>query len=208
MCGRYILKHAPQDVPDNIPPDWSEPLSTPKFEPRYNIAPTQLVPVLRLIDDQPVWSSIKWGFQPRWLKDRYQINARSETVFDKPMFRSSARSKRCLVLASGWYEWQKTDAGKLPWAFELPNNANFAFAGIWTNNDDEENFAILTQPAEPELATIHHRMPCVLTAQGCKTWLDLDIDTLATEKDFVSYKISKRVNNPKNEGPELLQAQD
>src|SRR5690606_11250477 len=110
MCGRYHLRKAPREVRANaLPADFAETKINPFLKlDRWNIAPTQMAPILRQVDGEWAGSEVRWGFLPAWMKDRtkYQINARAETAFEKPMFRAAARATRCLVLADGWYEWQ------------------------------------------------------------------------------------------------------
>lgn len=217
MCGRYSSRfsdhqHLPESVGD-----------IPAFKPRYNIAPQQSAPVLRMNGGKPVFEELRWGFRPTWLKDKNkaQINARGETLFGKPMFKHSALHRRCLVLASGWYEWQTTSQGKQPFAFHLKDDAVFAVAGIWTRwhtegeeQQDSDSYAIVTTQASPVAAPVHNRMPVVLNAVDCMTWLcsdESDASQLAKlirpyeSNDLEIYPVSTYVNSPKNTGERCIE---
>jgi putative SOS response-associated peptidase YedK len=209
MCGRYQLLEALQLLlPLDMPP-------VPKFKNHYNIAPHQKSWIIRLHDGKPAIDEIEWGFRPSWLKDKNkaQINARGETIFSKPMFKHSAKNRRCLILSSGWYEWQITPKGKQPYRFCLKDSTMFAFAGVWTTwhadgteSQDTDSYAIVTTEATSAAASIHPRMPVILSAMNCEYWLD----TNAEEKHLVrllspyggrdlrAYPVSNYVNNPKN----------
>ncbi|HEX7029965.1 MAG TPA: SOS response-associated peptidase [Gammaproteobacteria bacterium] len=220
MPGRYFIVPPRDSAQGLFPADFGgERLDAAFAAPRYNIAPSQTAPILRLIDGEPVVSDMRWGFAPRWMKDpnKAQINARSETVFEKRMFQQAAKNQRCLVPFSGWYEWQPTNNGKQPWALHMEACAPFAVAGIWTvgNGRDggpEENFLTLTTEPSSEVRPIHHRMPVILDADGCTTWLDPG----ATQADLAPlliswrgplamHRISNYVNSPKHQGPECLE---
>jgi len=218
MCGRYISRFSDKQ---KLPPELAvlvQPLS-----PRYNIAPQQTAPIIRMTDGKPVFEELRWGFRPAWLKDKNkaQINARAETLFSKPMFKHSALNRRCLVLASGWYEWQQTSEGKQPFVFHLKDDALFAFAGIWTRwhtegeeQQDSDSYAIVTMDASPVAAPVHNRMPVVLNAGDCMSWLgssEQGADHLAKlirpydGKDLDVYPVSTYVNSPKNTGQQCIE---
>ena len=142
------------------------------------------------------------------------INARSETVGEKPTFRESFEKRRCLVPADGFYEWQVAEAEKYPHFIHLPGHSVFAMAGIWTNTIDcekaEGSFTILTQEAHPGLLHLHHRMPLILKESEWKTWIDPYSSTAQLEKildcpgpEMIAYQVSKRVNSTKNDDSEL-----
>lgn len=207
MCGRYTAIFSDKT---RLPVALAG--LVPSFKPRYNIAPQQIAPIIRLKDGKPVFEELRWGFRPAWLKDKNkaQINARGETLFEKPMFKHSAMNRRCLVLASGWYEWQKTGSVKQPFYFHLNDDALFAFAGIWTtwrgeNDEREDSYAIVTTEASPVAVPIHNRMPVILNSETCEVWLDTDkreeirLDKLLSPyfgNDLDKYAISTYVNNP------------
>jgi putative SOS response-associated peptidase YedK len=170
MCGRYRLSLRKQIVEEYFDTvsgedDWS---------PRYNIAPTQPVPVIRQNPKQPVreLSLVRWGLIPSWAKDSsvaaQMINTRSETASTKPAFRDALKSRRCLIPADGFYEWQKTGKSKLPYCFEVGEGELFAFAGIWDRWGDAsgkiiETCSILTTIPNVVTSAIHDRMPVILT---------------------------------------------
>ena len=209
MCGRYTARftdaaHLPAKLTGVIP----------AFAPRYNIAPQQKAPVIRQADGNLVFEELRWGFRSAWMKDKNkaQINARSETLIEKPMFKHSALNCRCLVLTNGWYEWQQTTTGKQPFAFRLKDDILFAFAGIWTSwygeeTAQEDNYAIITTAASPLIAPVHNRMPVILDQDGCEIWLDTNGNNVKRMtallqpyqgSDLEFYPVSTRVNNPKN----------
>lgn len=215
MCGRYSLANTGRS---QLPAGLGE---MPAYEPRYNIAPQQQAPVVRHVNGKHEVQELVWGFRPAWLKDKRkaQINARAETLFTKPLFRQSALNRRCLVLATGWYEWQKQPAGpKLPYAFHLEHDGMFAFAGIWTRwhgdeNDTEESYAIVTTDASPLAAAVHSRMPVVLTGESCEQWLDMErnaasnLDALLKPyrgEDLRAFRVSSYVNKPSNTGADCI----
>ncbi|HEX6929236.1 MAG TPA: SOS response-associated peptidase [Gammaproteobacteria bacterium] len=220
MPGRYFIIPPPAGN-TMFPGDYSPDRIDAAFaSPRYNISPAQTAPILRRVDGELVVSDMRWGFAPRWMKDpnKAQINARSETVFEKRMFKQAAKSQRCLVPASGWYEWQPVAGGKQAWALHMEDYVPFAFAGLWTVGNDreggpEENFLTLTTEPSSEVKAIHHRMPVILDAQGCRTWLDPDAVPDDLEALFVPWqgplamhRVSSYVNSPKHQGPQCLEA--
>ncbi|MEJ2121956.1 MAG: SOS response-associated peptidase [Alphaproteobacteria bacterium] len=188
---------------------------------RYNIAPTQDAPVIRLNEDgRRELSMLRWGLIPFWAKDEkigYRtINARSETVAEKPSFREAYKKRRCLIPATGFYEWQKTPDGKVPYHI-VPLDELWAFAGLWERweKGDEplETFTILTTEAAQSIEQIHPRMPTILEPADYDAWLELDTgkDDLAqlAGKQFPdarmrAYPVSTRVNTPKNDDAELI----
>lgn len=156
MCGRYTNRYG-------------EP-------PRYNIAPGTDCAVIRGAAAAAA-EPMHWGFAPRWLRDpsKAQINARAETVLEKPMFRDSFRKRRCLVPADGWYEWARDGGRRQPWFFQLAGATPFAFAGLWTPPRDDGSpptFAILTTAPNDFAARVHHRMPVILRERDWAEWLD------------------------------------
>ena len=222
MCGRYSLAYQKTDREyDEYFRQIMEAM--PAASARYNIAPQQTAPVVRMVAGTPVCEELRWGFRPNWLddKNKAQINARSETLFSTRMFRSAAR---CLVLATGWYEWQKVTGGKRPHAFHLEGDPVFAMAGIWTRwkgaegkNEGYDNYAIITTAANEVAAPIHNRMPVILTGDAIRAWLEnvasepADIEELKelmqpyNGRDLSAYPVSTYVNSPKNISEKCLE---
>lgn len=218
MCGRYTLRDlrripAPVELLERFERDGE---AAALLAPRYNIAPGQRVIVVgRDAEGEQVVRAATWGFRPRWLPaDRKApINARSESVADKPMFRGAFRKGRCLVPADGWYEWQDRSQGpKLPHFFRRPDDAVFWFAGLAaTDAGGDRTMAILTTDANAAARPVHARMPVVLDDDAAPAWIDPDAadstlrDLLAPNPPIEAYPISRAVNRPQNDGPELIE---
>jgi putative SOS response-associated peptidase YedK len=169
MCGRYRLSRRKQILEEHFDSSSGEE----DWSPRYNIAPTQPVPVIRQNPKEPVreLSVVRWGLVPSWAKDgsgaAHMINARSETASTRAAFREALQSRRCLIPADGFYEWQRMGKVKQPYCFEVNDGELFAFAGIWDRWKDArgnaiETCAILTTTANAMTATVHDRMPVIL----------------------------------------------
>ncbi len=181
MCGRYSLTTPAEAVMVlfRLPPG-------PNFPARYNIAPTQDVPVVRLVDGARAMANLRWGLVPPWAEDprvgARMINARAETVATRTAFREAYRYRRCLVAADGFFEWQKLPGGqKQAYWITLGDRGPFAFAGLWERWDDPEgevveSCTIITTEANPLLAPIHGRMPVILDAADYDLWLDVAPD--------------------------------
>ena len=222
MCGRFAFYSPAEAVVRLFGTEPGEDLP-----PRYNIAPTQDAPVIRAELDGRVLSGLRWGLVPFWAKDpkigNRMINARGETVAAKPAFRQAFRKRRCLVLADGFYEWQKTSAGKQPWYIDQADGEPFALAGLWESwrggpdADGEgveavETCTIVTTGANAMMRSLHDRMPVVLDAAGVDAWLDHATGPealqalLAPAPDGVlrAVPVSRRVNSPANDGPDLI----
>ena len=219
MCGRYT-QHA----------TWDElvayfdliPTQAPNLQARYNIAPTQDAPVVRLGKPGHKLSSLRWNLVPSWSKEprtKYTlINARLESVDQKPSFRDSFKSRRCLVPADGWYEWRTEDGVKQPYHIRPDQEGPFAFAGIWERWEGAggafDSFAILTTEAAEPLQHIHHRMPVVITDRSrFGAWNDPETpqDDLRdllnmSEVAFIHYPVNRVVNNARHEGPDCIEA--
>jgi putative SOS response-associated peptidase YedK len=174
MCGRFTLTQSPQQIAKAF--GLSDVSS---FPPRYNIAPTQ--PVGVIVQDRDSgkreFRLMVWGLIPAWVKDPSTfanlINARAETIAEKPSFRTAYKYRRCLIPADGFYEWQKVKSGpKQPFYFTLRGNGVFAFAGLWESWNDIETFTILTTSANTLLQTIHDRMPVILKPEDYNRWLN------------------------------------
>ena len=218
MCGRYTLSSTPAKINVRfgitIDPDW---------KPRYNVAPGTDVLIVRTDAEngEHLGEAAYWGFTPGWLKpDRRgprPINARSEGVAGKPMFRNAFAKRRCILPADGFYEWKALDRGKQPWLIRLRDGAVFGFAGIYEpGNEMTENrpsCAILTTDANAMMQPIHSRMPVILEPDDYARWLDpTQSQTPVLEKllrpyepdDLVAFPVSTRVNNVKNDDEGLI----
>lgn len=220
MCGRFAFfsSHEAMIRLFGLPP------GTAAVEPRWNIAPTQYVPTVR-VDHDGVrrLALLYWGLIPGWAKERAigarMINARAETVAEKPSFRTALRRRRCLVLASGYYEWQATPDGKQPYFIRRGDGDPFAMAGLWESwietpgEPPLESCTIITTEAAPPLDRIHHRVPVVLPQAAHARWLEPrepDVEALRAlltppeTGSLVAEPVSRRVNNARNEGPDLV----
>lgn len=216
MCGRYVLNADAQVVQQTFNLD-----SLPPLAARYNIAPSQ--PVSIITNDKPSELTIvKWGLIPSWTKDPKigykMINARSESIHEKPSFRTPFKYRRCLIPTSGFYEWVKMDKGKQPYFIHLPNQDVFAFAGLWEiwNSPHGEQVwtcTILTTQANEKISPLHHRMPVILDEDACEIWLNKESDPKLLKTLFSSYDgdkmdyypVSKAANSPRNDNPTLIE---
>ncbi|RMD89717.1 MAG: SOS response-associated peptidase [Alphaproteobacteria bacterium] len=218
MCGRFLLTSPLEAVRAAFD---LGPVET-NLAPRYNIAPTQEIAVVRAdADGGRALAFLRWGLVPSWMKEppkgRPMINARAETVAERPAFRAAFRHRRCLVPADGWYEWRReAQGGKQPYLIRLREAAArpFAFAGIWERwqppdgSPELMSVAILTRAAWPELATLHDRMPLVLAREGYARWLTgsppapREIAEPPGEA-YEFYPVSRRVNRVALDAPEL-----
>ena len=219
MCGRFAF-YSPSEATAalfGVEPDIA-------FEPRYNIAPTQFIAVLRRDEEEKnEMVPLRWGLVPSWAKDpsigNRMINARAETVAEKPSFRTAYRKRRCLIPADGFYEWHTENKIKIPYFISLASGNPFVFAGLWehwkSKDSDEmlQTTTIITTAANEFLSQVHHRMPVVFEGLDTKKslrWLDGDMDLLdeaiAEPPDFQAWPVDRRVNNARNEGPELITA--
>jgi putative SOS response-associated peptidase YedK len=222
MCGRFTLR-----TPSNLLVQQFLLPIDPQWHPRYNIAPTQPIAVVRLSEDGAGREGVqlRWGLVPSWAKDAKigsrMINARAETVAEKPSFRSAFKRRRCLVPADGYYEWLKTGGGKQPYFIRLLDERPFAFAGLWeywegSGEGPLQTCTIITTTANERTADIHLRMPVILDEQDYEPWLDADQqDRRRLEpllKPYDSSKmtldpVSKYVNNVCHESPECIKIQ-
>jgi putative SOS response-associated peptidase YedK len=216
MCGRYRLSRSKELLAEhfNVEPD-------DDWEPRYNIAPSQNVPVIRQHPDEPkrLGSQMRWGLIPAWAKDASigfkMINARAETVATKPACRDVLRKRRCLIPADGFYEWVKDGRAKTPFCFTMSDNSIFAFAGIWDSWRNPqgqmiETCSIITTTPNALLADIHDRMPVILPDDAYDLWLDPGLQKADAICDLLKpfdltlmrrYQVSSRVNLVQNDDP-------
>ena len=211
MCGRFAFYSPREAITRLFGVEF--PLD---FAPRYNIAPTQHVAALRLSTaGTPEPAMLRWGLVPSWAKDaaigNRLINARAETVAEKPSFRAAYRRRRCVILADGFYEWQAVDGAKQPYFIAAADAQPFAMAGLWERWDREaqplETCTIITAQANRFMRALHARMPVVLETGDVGRWLERgDADLLAPcrEDRLIAQAVARSVNNPRNEGPELI----
>ncbi len=219
MCGRYTLASSPTSLTETFPefefPD--------ELTPRYNITPSQPIAVVPNNGSGQV-EFYRWGLIPSWAKDpkigNRMINARSETLAEKPSFRNAYKRRRCLVLADGYYEWRKDNGGpKTPFYIRMESEKPFGFAGLWETwkpsgeTEPVLSCSIITCAANEFTEPIHHRMPVILDQDAYDLWLEPDecppttLNHLLTpyaHEDMVAFPVSRLVNQPKNDSPECI----
>jgi putative SOS response-associated peptidase YedK len=226
MCGRFTLTDPDQDlaVQFNLP-------QIPDLKPRYNIAPTQPVAAVRAAKDAVPTDAgvarelvlLRWGLIPFWTKDptigARMINARSETVAEKPAFRAAFKRRRCLVVADGFYEWQKQNGGKQPFFIRLQDGRPFAFAGLWehwagADGSVIESCTLLTTEPNDLLRPLHNRMPVILLPRDYDLWLDPEMQKPGLlmpllgsypASEMEAYPVSRWVNKPQNDDPRCIE---
>lgn len=221
MCGRYSQSQSAEIIAKAFQVD-----SVPALKPRYNIAPTQSVPTVlqTSASTNRQFKMLHWGLIPSWAKDPKMggrlINARAETVNEKPAFRSAFRQRRCLVLADGFYEWQQQEdkKQKQPFYFRLSDGQPFAFAGLWehwkgADGEEIESCTLLTTEPNELMQPIHNRMPVILDPKDYDLWLDSEVKkpellqpllrSYQTE-EMTAYPVSKTVNKPSNDTAECI----
>jgi putative SOS response-associated peptidase YedK len=219
MCGRYTITSAPEAIralfryPEQ-----------PNFPPRYNVAPTQPIPIVRSVEGKRQFALVRWGLLPSWVKDpktfSLLINARGESVTEKPAFRAAMKRRRCLIPADGFYEWKAVAGRKQPFFVRLKSGAPMAFAGLWEcwtgpNGEELETAAIVTTNANRTLSAIHSRMPVIVPPEAFDLWLDcanVDATTAsaliapAPDNLLEAYEVSPAVNRTANDNPNLVEA--
>lgn len=220
MCGRFAFFSPREAVQELFGVDCGVDLT-----PHYNLAPTQDVPALRATEDGEIeFASLRWGLVPSWAKEpgiaNRLINARLETAAEKPAFRAAFRRRRCAVLADGFYEWQAVgDGPKQPWFISRATGGPFVMAGLWEHWDKGEapleTCTLLTTAATGSMSAIHHRMPVILSADALRPWLtaagpDAALEILGHDHpaDLRMQRVSRAVNSPAHEGPDLIQPVD
>jgi putative SOS response-associated peptidase YedK len=218
MCGRYAITTAPEAMRSLFRYE-----DQPNFPPRYNIAPTQPIPIVRVEECQRRFALVRWGLIPSWVKDprtfSLLINARGESLLDKPAFRSAMRYRRCLIPADGFYEWRREGSRKQPYYVHLRAGGLIAFAGLWENwtgpnGEEMETAAVVTTLANRTLQSIHERMPVIISPEAFHIWLDcrsVDAKTAAAliapaPNDLLeTYEVSAAVNRTANDSSALIQ---
>ena len=234
MCGRYT---AAKDFSELIKLVGVVMARVPFFGPRYNIAPTQLAPVIYHERHQSAVKLMRWGLIPSWAKDESvgnaHINARSETLESRNVFRDAFKSRRCLILADSFFEWQERDRKRQPFRVMFKSGEPFCFAGLWdkwgkppslesadTDLDEAppsetiESFTIITQPANESIAPLHDRMPLILQSRHYDWWLKTDDPRSEMHKSAMAfpessplkiYPVSPLVNSPKTDDPRCIE---
>ena len=217
MCSRYTLTSRPELVRDLF--EYEE---LADFPPRYNIAPTQPVPIVRISPKRTrEFALVRWGLIPSWVKEPGEfttlINARSETILEKPSFRTAMRHRRCLFPADAFYEWAGMKGHKHAYMIRPCDGGMMAFAGVWEHwmsaeGSEMESAAIITVRANQAVKTVHDRAPAILAREQFENWLDCDrvmageaADMLGPAKEGLLevIEISTLVNNPQNDDPRV-----
>ncbi|HSQ02458.1 MAG TPA: SOS response-associated peptidase, partial [Burkholderiales bacterium] len=217
MCGRYAL-YGPRSR-SRVEEVYFSDLD--RFPPTYNAAPSQWLPITRLIDGTPRLVAARWGLVPSWAKDERSafkcINARAETIATNPMFRDAYRGRhRCLVPASGFFEWQRSLRARRPFYITSADGSLLAFAGLWDRwrRADGEwitSFTIITRDADEIVRALHERMPVILRPEHYHEWLETNDPRDVTgypAPTLKAYAVGTRINNPQNNDAQLVQAQE
>jgi putative SOS response-associated peptidase YedK len=221
MCGRAYSTYTEEEL--FLRYLSGRPVKIPVLKPRYNIAPSQDVVILRQVENQKQFDLFKWGLIPFWAKDTKvgykMINARAETVGEKPSFKNAYQKRRCIIPLSGFYEWKRDQQVKRPYCIFMKDHTIMSLAGIWERwkspQEDQEvfSFSIITTQANSLMEKIHDRMPVILDQKDEEAWLDPKnesiselnrlLDPCPSEK-IDAYEISSLVNSPKNDVPQVL----
>jgi putative SOS response-associated peptidase YedK len=217
MCGRFVIISPPEALRQLF--GYSE---QPNMPPQHNIAPTQPVPVVIFENGAQHFHLMRWGLIPAWVKDPRKfallINARGETVLEKPAFKNAIRRRRCLIPADGYYEWQLFEHRKLPHFIYRRDGQPIGLAALaetWIgpNGEELDTVAIVTAPASADLAVLHHRAPVTIAPRDFDRWLDCRADeteaamallTAPEEGEFIWHEVSTRVNRVANDDPQLI----
>ena len=223
MCGRYTRKEQIETLLELL-----KAVIRCDLTPRYNIAPSQMVACVRQAPENGHRECVlmKWGLIPSWAKDpsigNKMINARADTVAEKPSFRKAFKHQRCLVIADGFYEWKREGTAKQPYYIRFKDSRPFVFAGLWESWKDKhqedapkiDSCTIITTDANELLESIHHRMPVILDLKDSEVWLDPAMKDPAvltpllkpySSEEMEAFPISTRVNNPRVDGPECVE---
>ncbi len=216
MCGRFTLTKEKEEIEERF----EIHIDPNMFSKTYNAAPSQILPIIT--NDEPEQASFhRWGLIPQWAKDERignkLINARAETLTEKPSFRDAAQKRRCLVITDGLYEWKRSDANKQPYRITLADDGLFVYAGLWEkwkapDGREVRSFTIITVEPNELMKPIHNRMPAILSHETEKVWLsDEPLEKVLRllqpydEKEMNAYPVSTRVNSPKNNDPTLIE---
>ena len=217
MCGRFALRSPAKTIAAAFQVE-----EVPAVEARYNIAPTQKILAVRQGADGREAEWLKWGLIPSWAKDADSaarlINARSETVAEKPSFREAFKRRRCIIPADGFYEWQRAGGRKLPFFFQMKDERPFGFAGLWERWQGEgpvvESCAILTTAANEVLRPVHDRMPVILHPDDYELWMGVDERKLDLIEELLrpypagemrAHRVGEEVNDARRQGDGLIE---
>jgi putative SOS response-associated peptidase YedK len=218
MCGRFAQRSDPKRLAKEF-----EVAEVPQAEVRYNVAPTQNILGVRMVSDEREMTFFKWGLIPAWAKDTSMgarlINARSETVEEKPSFRQAFKQRRCIIPADGFYEWRREGGKKQPYFFHMRDERPFGFAGLWERWEGDggqviNSCTILTTEANEVLRPVHDRMPVILHPDDYELWLDVDARKHDLVKELLrpyaagemlGYPVSESINSPRNQGAKLIE---
>ena len=216
MCGRFALSTPIETIAASIDLQLSQEVMD--FNPNWNIAPSSSAPIVvqskadASTAQGRTLRTMRWGFRPSWAKPstREPINARSETVLHKPMFRSAFMERRAVVPANGWYEWMTTPQGKVPWYHQRSDGELALFAAVWERWQDESrtlhSFALLTQEANEDCSEVHNRMPVLISANDMEGWFDEGMLPPPTPKGTITrYPVSRDINRPGINHPGLVE---
>ena len=221
MCGRFALYSDPFALAKRFQAE-----ALPALRPRYNVAPTQNIPIVRAEEGKRRFALARWGLIPHWAKDTkigyHTINARAETVAEKPAFRNAFKRRRCLIPADGFYEWQAIPGSKVkqPWFIVLRDREPMAFAGLWEQwrspeGEELESCSIIVTDANELMQPIHERMPVILAPGDWNAWLETDnkdaggLQNLLkpySAEDMAAWPVSMKVNSPRNDVEECVEA--
>jgi len=217
MCGRFSLEEYPKTILEEFELPTFPRYSAEKFEPKYNIAPSANILTLFRSEDNYELAEMSWGLVPPWAKPgqfkQPLINARSETVWEKPSFKNLIKSKRCIIFASGFYEWNRSESPKQPYRVTISGQPFMAMAGVYqVSKDGELQSCIITMQANEKMAEIHHRMPVMVDDNNRHRWLDADrqdvvneIISASNQPEVVLRKVSTYVNSARNQGAECIE---
>lgn len=216
MCGRFAITLTPDEYRAAF--GYGE---RPNFPPRFNVAPTQPVPIVHRDRGEPRFRLVRWGFLPAWLKDAKRfpllVNARADTLLEKPAFRGAMRYRRCVFLADGFYEWRREGRARTPFLIRSAQRQPLPLAGLWETHHSPDGgeidtAAIVTTDANGTLAAIHHRMPAILSPADGERWLDTDgvgpeeaarLIRPCPDAWLEMFEVSGRVNKADNDDPGL-----
>jgi putative SOS response-associated peptidase YedK len=220
MCGRFALYTDPLALAKQF-----QTGNVPDIQPNYNVAPSQTIPIVRLENNQRQFAMTRWGLIPSWAKDikigYNTINARADSVAEKPSFRSAFKHRRCLIPADGYYEWQElaNSKTKQPWFITLKDQQPMALAGLWehwqgADGSEIESCTIIVTSGNELMQNIHDRMPVILPIEHWDAWLDINntdkqgFQSLLTQyphDEMAAWRVSTVVNSPKHNGGECIQ---